>query len=190
MTSSKPEILQQTVTAESRLFKLERLQLRFGNGEERQFERICGKAAGGAVMIVPLLNADTVLLIREYGAGIGDYVLGFPKGAVAAGEDLLQTANRELLEETGYGAGRLTVLCQFSASPSYFNSMMHLVLAEDLYTVAERPPGDEPELLTAIPWRLDQIDQLLQQPEFHEARSIAALLLLERRLRFAAASEC
>lgn len=153
--------------------------MRFSNGEERQFERVCGKAVG-SVMILPLLDANTILLVREYGAGVHDYVLGFPKGAIHHHEELLQTANRELMEEVGYGAHKLTVLRQFSASPSYFTSMMNLVLAEDLYVKSSI--GDEPEALEVIAWRLDQIDSLLQHPEFHEARSIAALLLLERQL--------
>ena len=58
--------------------------------------------------------------------------------------------------------------------------MMHIVLAKDLYP--KKLEGDEPEAIEVIPWKISNIDALLRHPEFHEARSIAALLLLERNL--------
>jgi len=85
------------------------------------------------------------------------------------------------MEETGYGAKKLTHLRQMSLSPAYFNAMMQLVLAEDLYP--KKLIGDEPEPIEIVPWKFSEIDSLLKHPEFHESRSIAALLLLERRSR-------
>jgi len=82
------------------------------------------------------------------------------------------------MEEIGYGAKKLTHLRQMSLSPAYFNATMQLVLAEDLYP--KKLMGDEPEPIVVIPWKFSEIDALLQHPEFHESRSIAALLLLEK----------
>ncbi len=175
--NQKPEIIKKTLLAQSRLFDIERLHLKFSNGEERHFKRICGRAAG-SVMIVPMLDQDTVLLIREYSAGLHDYILGFPKGAVEIGEDYLNTALRELKEEAGYGAADLEIVARLSASPGYLHSVMHIVVAKGLYE--ERIEGDEPEPIEVIPWKLKNIDDLLANPEFHEARSVAALLLIER----------
>ncbi len=132
-------------------------------------------------MIVALKDDDTLLLIREYGAGIDEYTLGFPKGALGKHEDVLLGANRELKEEVGFGADRLEHLKTFSTSPGYLSSRMHLILARDLY--AEKLPGDEPEPLEVVEWPLDDIDGLLAQDDFHEARSIAALLCLQQRLK-------
>ncbi len=180
--NKKPQLLNQRILAQSSIFTIEQLDLRFANGELRCYERIAGHARG-SVMIVPLLDAQRFLLIREYAAGIEDYVLAFPKGAVDEGEDVLATANRELMEEVGYGAKRLSVLTTLSTSPGYMTSRMTVVLAQDLY--AQRLVGDEPEPIEVVEWRLDQIDTLLVHPEFHEARSQAALLLLERQCRHA-----
>ena len=178
--NKKPEILHKTVLAQSRLFNIEGLHLRFSNGQERHFERIHGRG-NGSVMIVPMLDNETILLVREYSAGVDEYVLGFPKGAVEQDEDLLATAERELKEEVGYGAHDMWVIACYSASPGYLRSMMHIIVAKDLYRAPI--PGDEPEPMAVIPWRLDCIDDLLADPEFHEARSVAALLLLERQQR-------
>ena len=129
-------------------------------------------------MIIPKLDDDTVLLIREYGAGVDEYVLGFPKGAIEKGEDLIETANRELMEEVGYGAHKIEPIAEYSAIPGYSTAKMQIVLATDLYP--EKRAGDEPEEIEVIPWRLDNIDELLAHPEFHEARSIAAILTVAR----------
>ncbi|MCH9769436.1 MAG: ADP compounds hydrolase NudE [Gammaproteobacteria bacterium] len=177
---TKPKIIQRSSVAQSRLFKIEALQLKFSNEVECHYEVIAGKSMG-SVMIVPMLDDNTLLLIREYAAGVDDYVLGFPKGAIAKDEDILMTANRELMEEVGYGAHTLEPVTEFSLSPGYFTSKMALILARDLYP--QRIAGDEPEQIEVVPWALNNIDKLLAQADFHEGRSIAALLLIERRLR-------
>src|SRR3990167_4311460 len=120
----KPKILHTSLLAQSRLFDIENVHLRFSNGEERHFERICGHGHG-SVMIVPMLNKETILLVREYGVGVDDYVLGFPKGAIEKDEDPLSTAAREIKEEVGYGANHFSLIATLSASPGYLHSMMH-----------------------------------------------------------------
>ncbi|MGL5557272.1 MAG: NUDIX domain-containing protein, partial [Aeromonas veronii] len=97
---SKPEILKADIVAESRLFKVESLHLKFSNGEERVYERMRG-GNRGAVMVVPLFDAHTLLLVREYAAGTHSYELGFPKGLIDPGEDAFEAGNRELMEEAG-----------------------------------------------------------------------------------------
>src|SRR3989338_10783786 len=93
-------------------------------------------------------------------------------------ENPLESANRELMEETGYGAKELIHLGKWSLSPAYFCAMMDIVLAKNLYP--QKLEGDEPEAIEVIPWKLHDIDALLAHPEFHESRSVAAVLLLER----------
>jgi len=173
----KPEIRHCKTVAESRLFRIEALDLRFSNGEQRQFERL-QSAGSGAVLIVPVLG-DELLLIREYAAGTDRYELAFPKGLIEAGEDRLAAANRELREEVGYAARRLEHLRTLSIAPGYFTRQTHLVLAQEL--VADPAEGDEPEPVEVVRWPLRDIDGLLAQDDFTEARSIAALLLFHQQ---------
>ncbi len=180
--SEKPEIVSvqqvQSVT-QSRRFIVESVHLRFSNGVERHFERVpC--FVPGAVLIVPVLNDDTLLLIREYSVGTDRYELGFPKGAVDAEEALLDAANRELMEEIGFGARQLTVLRKMSIAPSYFAHQTDIVLAQDLYS--RKLPGDEPEPLEVVHWPLRDWQALLKEDDFTEARSIAALFLVREQL--------
>ena len=81
MSLALPKILKRTLVASSRFFSIESLQLKFSNGEEREFERMQG-SSNGAVMIVPFYDNETLILIREYGAGTHSYELGFPKGLI------------------------------------------------------------------------------------------------------------
>lgn len=172
----KPVILNKTTVAVSRLFRIESLDIRFSNGEERNYERLArGNPSGGAVLVVPMLDEDTVLLIREYSAGVHRYELGLPKGRADAGESIFDAANRELKEEVGYGAQRLHHLTSFSLAPSYLEHMTDIILASDLFP--EKLEGDEPEELEVVPWRLSEINSLLATGECTEARSIAALFM-------------
>lgn len=171
----KPKILTKKTIAETRLFCIEAMDIKFSNGEQRQYERLVRNNSSGAVLIVPMINNDTVLLIREYSAGVDRYELGLPKGKIDAGESLLSAANRELMEEVGYGAKQLHHLTSVSMAPSYLEHMIDIVIAQDLYE--ERLEGDEPEELEVVPWKLGNIQGLLATGECTEARSIAALYM-------------
>ena len=76
-----PQIHSREIVAQSKLFRVERLDLEFSNGATREFERMAG-GNRGAVMIVPMLDENTMVLIREYAAGTHSYQLGFPKGLI------------------------------------------------------------------------------------------------------------
>ena len=177
-----PTILAKNLLAKTRLFRIESLDLQFSNGARRTYERLGrGDPGGGAVLIVPMLDDNTVLLIREYSAGVDRYELGLPKGKTDPGENTLEAANRELKEEVGYGAGKLQQLISLSVAPGYLEHMTEIVLAEDLY--AEKLPGDEPEELEVVPWKMDNLNQLFARDECTEARSIAALFLTREHLK-------
>lgn len=161
-------------------FRRESLDLEFSNGERRRYERL--KSRGhGAVMIAAISEPGTLLLIREYAAGVHRYELGLPKGRMDAGETVLEAANRELKEEVGFGARKLTILRPITLAPTYMTHEIHLVLAEDLYP--ERLPGDEPEQLEVVPWKLDALHELVLREDCSEGRSLAGMFVVREYLR-------
>lgn len=177
---TKPEILKRQTVARSRLFRADELHLRFSNGEERIYEKLCS-GGPGAVLVVPMLDENTLILVREYAAGIEDYHLAFPKGAIDKGETLTDAANRELKEETGYGARELHFLKRVHLSPAYMEHGINILLARDLYP--ERLQGDEPEPIEVETWPLNDISGLIQRDDVCEGRTLAALLLLQEWLK-------
>ncbi|BBQ81893.1 MULTISPECIES: ADP compounds hydrolase NudE [Enterobacteriaceae] len=175
----KPTILHVETVAKSRLFNVESVDLEFSNGVRRVYERM-KPSSREAVMIVPIVD-EHVILIREYAVGTESYELGFSKGLIDPGETVMQAANRELKEEVGFGAHELTFLKKLSMAPSYFSSKMNIVVAENLYP--ESLPGDEPEPLPQVRWPLANLMDLLDDPDFSEARNVSALFLLREWLR-------
>ncbi len=169
-----PEILHRQVN-DSNLFKVEQLDLRFSNGVERRYERLLGRVVG-AVLIVAIRDDGKVLLIREYACGTHSYELALPKGRLEAGESILEGANRELMEETGFGAKTLTEITSLTLAPGYMAHRTHVVLARDLYP--QKLEGDEPEPIEVVPWSLDDLYSLSQRPDCSEGRSLAALYLV------------
>ena len=127
MTRPLPTIHQIT-DEESGPFQRQHLDLEFSNGERRRFERLVSRGHG-AVVVVPMLDDQTVLLVREYAAGVHRYELGLVKGRIDSGETPEQAADRELKEEAGYGARRLDVLRAMTLAPTYMSHLSHLVVA-------------------------------------------------------------
>jgi ADP-ribose diphosphatase len=177
--SNRPEILRRTLVASTRLFRVEEIALRFSNGIEVVYERLRASDRG-AVLIVPVADPDTILLINEYSAGTDSYELGFPKGRIDGEESILDAAQRELREDVGNGARRLEHIRTVTLAPGYFGHTTHIVLAQDLY--ADRLQGDEPEPIEVIPWSLSNFDELMARSDFTEARSIMALYMARAAL--------
>ena len=176
-----PKVTSRKQVAKSRLFAIEQLDLTFSNGEQRVYERMLGSGRG-AVMIVPFIDDSTILLVREYCAGTHRYELGFPKGLIDEGEEPEVAANRELKEEVSFGSEKIELVSELMMAPAFFNAKMHIFTARNLYT--KSLVGDEPEPLELVKWSLADYKSLLQQPDFNEARSIAALMLVVDKVRF------
>ena len=131
-------------------------------------------------MAIPLLRNDSLLLIREYCAGTHSYELVFPTGSVEPDERLEDAVQRELREEIGYAANQLSRVAVLKVSPGHTDHKTYVFLAKNLY--AASLVGDEPELPEIVEWPLTDVDELIESGQVSEARSIAALLLLQRAL--------
>ncbi|MDX7998261.1 ADP compounds hydrolase NudE [Xenorhabdus sp. Reich] len=175
----KPKILNINDIAHSRLFNIQSVDLEFSNGVKRVYERM-KPANREAVLIIPIIE-DELILIHEYAVGIEQYELGFPKGAIDAGETPLEAADRELKEEIGFGAEKLELLTKLTMAPSYFSSKMNIVVAQNLYP--EYLQGDEPEPLVQVRWPISDMMSLLEHPDFNEARNVSALFFAQRYLQ-------
>ena len=176
----KPKLTNIHTVAQSRIFNLESMDVEFSNGATRIYERLVSRG-NGAVLVVPMLDDETVLMIYEYAGGTERYELGLTKGKIDKGETPLQAAVRELKEEIGYGAKKLTFLKTVTLAPGYQSSETHIVLAEDLYE--DKAEGDEPEPLEIVAHQLSDLEKLTYDEDLTEARSILALYMVRDIIR-------
>ncbi len=115
----------------------------------------------GAVMIVALLDAERVLLERQFRYALGRTFVEMPAGKLEYGEDPLACAQRELREETGYRAARWERLGAFHNAIGYSNEKIEVYLARDLEFVGASTDAGEVLEVFSAPWTqlLDWIDQ-------------------------------
>ena len=132
----------------------------------------------GAVVVLAFLDDGRVVLIRNRRYAVGQTLIELPAGTLEKGEDPMNCAGRELLEETGYLAGRLSRLGSFFSSPGVLSEKLHAFAAYDLqkrHTALEE--GEEIELLPAT---FDQALDMIRTGEICDAKTIATLLMYDR----------
>ncbi len=135
----------------------------------------------GAVVVLPVLDDNHVVMIENYRVAVGATLLELPAGTREPNEPPEVTAERELIEETGYRAGRIERFHSFYASPGIMDEEMILYLATDLTPgEPERESGEEIEN-RVLTW--DEAMQALSSGRIKDAKSIVGLLLYRDRMR-------
>src|SRR5215211_1555052 len=132
-----------------------------------------------AVAVVPVAEDGRIVLVRQYRLPVGAVLLEVPAGSLDPGEDAETAAQRELQEETGFAAGRLTRLCGFWVAPGYCTEYIHVFLAEDLRE--SRLTADEDEQVEVEVLTLDEALAAVDRGEIEDAKSICGLLAYARR---------
>lgn len=137
----------------------------------------------GAVSVVPLLEDQRVVLVRQYRAALDAWLLEIPAGKRdVPGEAPEITAGRELAEEVGYLAGSLELLAQFHNSAGFSDERSYVYLGTQLTATATDLQGVEEEHMTIELVALDDVPEMIQQAEITDAKTIIGLTLALRRL--------
>ena len=163
---------------EGRILKLRLDTVRLPNGKTSQREIVEHR---GAVAMVPMLDRDTVILVRQYRRAAERSLLEIPAGTLDPNEDVEACARRELAEEINYAAGRMTKLFQSFMAPGYSTEVIHTFLALDLTKTEGHT--DEDEFLEILPTPLADALHMIQTSEIQDAKSISGLLYAERVLK-------
>jgi ADP-ribose pyrophosphatase len=134
----------------------------------------------GAAAVVPFLDDDRVLLIRQFRHAAGGTILEVPAGKLEPGEEPIICAGRELEEETGKRAGRIEPLGSILTTPGFTDERIHLFAAFDLEDVPQAL--DDDEIIEQAPMTLETALGLIWSGELTDAKSIIALLHAARLL--------
>jgi 8-oxo-dGTP pyrophosphatase MutT (NUDIX family) len=131
------------------------------------------------VGVLPFLDPETVVLVGQYRYVAGGFYWEMPTGATRPGEALEAAARRELGEEAGYAAERLTPLGAFQTSKSVVDEVAHLFLAEELRPVAAE--SDATEFIEVRPVPFVEALRMVERQEIQDAMTIIAVLQAARR---------
>ena len=149
---------------------------RLPTGHERAYPLL---QVGLTVGVVPFVDADHVLLIRQFRHLPREDSWELPGGGGLPGESPEAAAQRELREEGGYRAGRLTFLTRFWPSSAYLDEVAHCFVGEDL--VADPLPSDDDEFFERriVPFR----EAVAMALDDHITESVSKMALLAAALR-------
>lgn len=135
---------------------------------------------GGAVILPYFENGD-ILLIRQYRYCIDKVIIELPAGTLEPPEPPLETARRELVEETGYGSDHFTLLGAVYTAPGFCTEKLHLYLAENLYPI-ENHQFLEDEYIEVVRTPFSKALAMADTGEIEDAKTISSLFLAQRRL--------
>jgi len=127
--SQPPQLLGKTLFFQGRKFSYEVNSYRLPNGTEGTYE--CIRHPGGAVA-VPVTTDGRLVLTDQYRFSVSGRLLEFPAGTIEEGEDPAAAVGREVEEEVGYHAGKITTLGKFPLCPGYSDEFIYAYLAQDL----------------------------------------------------------
>lgn len=141
----------------------------------------------GAVAVVPIVwdsqGQAHVVLVQQYRAAFDAMVLEVPAGMRDIADEIpMDTARRELREETGYLAGALHLLHQFFPSPGMTDAVLHVYLATELTVVQRQTHGPEEDHMEVLVVPLPEAIEMVLRGDIRDAKATIGLLLAERYL--------
>lgn len=133
----------------------------------------------GAVGVLPLLDRDTVVMVRQYRHPVAQITYEIPAGKLARGEKPMSCLRRELQEETGYRAKRFKRLAAYWPTPAFSNELLHLYVAEGLIAGPVSP--DEDEFLEVVQVPMQRALRWVFSGKIRDSKTIIALLAYTAR---------
>jgi ADP-ribose pyrophosphatase len=173
------KLVEKQVVYDGKKVRLELHQLEDEETGRRHKREVC--VHPGAVVILPFVDPEHILLIRNRRYVVGETLVELPAGTLEKGEDPMNCAGRELVEETGYLAGRLKPIGNYYTAPGILSEKMYAFAAYDLTRAeAALEEGEEIEL---APANLDEAIDMIRDGQIKDAKTIATLMMYDRFFR-------
>lgn len=158
-----------------RVFTVTRDRVRLPHGVEATMDIVRHR---GSVVLIPMPDAESVILIRQYRPAIGQHVWELPAGSLDPGEEADAAALRECHEEIGQLATSVQRIASLYPSPGYTTEVMHFYVMSGLYTPEHSAEQDEDEHLEPRRFTLEELRGLVARGEISDMKTVAALQLL------------
>lgn len=167
---TRPSDSQEPILLEGARFNVQRLTLTGEDGQVYQREVV---RHPGAVVLLPILDDGRVVMIENTRPTVGETLLELPAGTREPAEEPMVTASRELIEETGYTAGKLELIHEFYSAPGICDELMHLYRATAL--VAGDPDREATESIVNRIATRNEIRQWIAEGSIRDAKTLVGL---------------
>lgn len=147
---------------------LDEVQLPNGKSASREIVR-----HPGAVAIIAITPEKRMVFVRQFRKPLDKTILEIPAGKLEKGEDPLDCAKRELIEETGYQAEEMNFVNKFYTSPGFADELLYIYEGTNLTAGDARP--DEDEFVDLVELTLDEAFERIQTGEITDAKTILAV---------------
>lgn len=136
----REKILSEEQAWRGRILDVRSLQVELPNGHQSGRDVV---RHPGAAAVVALTQAGKIVLVRQYRTALDRVTVEIPAGKLDPGEDPLECAKRELREETGFSAGRISYLTTIATTPGFCDELIHIFMATNLEFQGANPDDDE-----------------------------------------------
>ncbi|MEK5081546.1 ADP-ribose pyrophosphatase [Bacillus sp. FSL H8-0515] len=133
----------------------------------------------GAVAVLALTDEGKIIMVKQFRKPLERTIVEIPAGKLEKGEEPEYTALRELEEETGYTAKKLTKITAFYTSPGFADEIVHVFLAEELSVLEEKRELDEDEFVEVMEVTLEDALKLVESREVYDAKTAYAIQYLQ-----------
>ena len=154
-----------------RVISLSTKKVRLPNGYVSNIEIV---KHPGAVLVIPFLNKNKIILLRQFRPVLGSYLYELPAGTLKKNEPLAICAKREIIEETGFKAGSISKLGFIYPVPGYSTEKITIFKAKNLSK--EFRPLDKDEIISSFTVTKKKVKSLVKSGKIVDAKTICALV--------------
>ena len=166
--------LTEDVAWTGRIFNVDRLRVELPDGRVAIRDVV---RHPGAVAIVALTEDGRICLVRQYRTALGRVTVEIPAGKLAPGEDPLECAGRELLEETGMSAEKIAFLTTIATSDGFCDELIHIYMATGLTFSRSDPDADEFINVDLVP--LEELVDAVLDGRIEDAKTVVGALICD-----------
>ena len=169
--NKKAKVLRSEIIYEGKAFGVRRDELIEPTGVRTVREVVTHP---GSVVVLPVLADGRIVMVRQYRHACRQYLWELVAGRMERGENVKDGARRELREETGYRANKISVFLDVFPTPGFLEERMYLLRAEGLTAGKAQPEADEKIIVAAFTRK--ELEKMMRSGKLRDAKSIAGLL--------------
>ncbi len=147
-------------------------RIKLPNGHISDFEIV---KHPGAILVIPFISKNKIILLRQFRPSVNTYLYELPAGTLEKGERLVTCCRREIIEETGYSAGKFTRLGKIFPVPGYSTEVITIFKATGLVNAQVKHEKDE--VIQSFPVTRQEIRLLFKAGKFIDAKTICAFTM-------------